>query len=60
MQREVDLKSMSDLELKAVGYDQVKVLQVTQANLAAIEQELKSRANRAVAVEGGEPESKQG
>lgn len=44
MEKQVDLKDLSDVELKALGYDQVKLLQITQANLSAIEQELKSRA----------------
>lgn len=39
----MDITKMTDEALKALGYDQVKLLQATQNNLALIEQELAKR-----------------
>jgi len=41
---QIDLQTLSESEIKALGYDQLKLLQVTQNNIAAIETELKRRA----------------
>jgi len=40
----IDLQTLTEPEIKALGYDQIKLLQVTQNNIAAIETELKRRA----------------
>ena len=40
----MDISTLSDTELKALGYEQVKLLQTTQHNLALIEQALANRA----------------
>jgi len=42
----MDITKMTEIELKALGYDQVKLLQATQNNLAMIEQELAKRATK--------------
>jgi len=39
----VDIKTLSITELKALGFDQLTLLNQTQRNLAMIEQELASR-----------------
>ena len=39
----MDLKALSETELKALGYEQMSLLQQTQQNLALINQELNSR-----------------
>ena len=39
----MDLTTMTDEALKALGYDQVKLLQATQNNIGLIEQELAKR-----------------
>lgn len=39
----MNISEMTDEQLKALGYDQVKLLQATQSNLALIEQELARR-----------------
>ena len=39
----MNIKEMTEAELKALGYDQVKLLNQTQNNLQLIEQELINR-----------------
>jgi hypothetical protein len=39
----MDITKLTDEALKAIGYEQVKLLQATQHNLAMIEQELAKR-----------------
>jgi hypothetical protein len=39
----MDITTMTDEQLKALGYEQVKMLQAAQNNLALIEQELNKR-----------------
>lgn len=39
----IDIKTLSEVELKALGYEQVKLLQSIQNNINAIEQELRTR-----------------
>ena len=39
----MDLSKLSEIELKALGYEQLTILQQTQQNLALINQELTSR-----------------
>jgi hypothetical protein len=39
----MDIKTLSITELKALGFDQLTLLNQTQRNLALIEQELASR-----------------
>lgn len=39
----MDITTMTDTELKALAYEQVKLLQHTQLNIQAIEQELAKR-----------------
>lgn len=39
----MDITKMTDEAIKALGYEQVKLLQATQHNLAMIEQELTKR-----------------
>jgi hypothetical protein len=47
MERQIDIKALSETELKALGYEQLRALQAIQGNLAAIEAELKSRERAA-------------
>jgi hypothetical protein len=42
----MDISTLTETELKAIAYDQVKLLQQTQVNIQAIEQELKKRAEQ--------------
>lgn len=44
MERQVDASQMTDIELKALAYEQVKLLQTAQHNVAKIEEELVRRA----------------
>jgi len=46
----MDISTLSDTELKALGYEQMRLLQTTQHNIAMIEQAL---ANRSVKQEIG-------
>jgi hypothetical protein len=39
----MDITKLTETELKALGYEQVKLLTATQNNLAMIEQELAKR-----------------
>lgn len=39
----MDITKMTDVEIKALAYDQVKLLNSTQHNLNLIEQELQKR-----------------
>ena len=39
----MDIATLTETELKALAYEQVKLLQATQHNLAMIEQELTKR-----------------
>jgi len=41
----MDIKALSITELKALGYDQMQLLNQTQRNLAMIEQELLTRVD---------------
>lgn len=41
----MDLKTLSVTELKALAYDQLALLEVTQQNIQLINKELKDRAN---------------
>jgi len=40
-----DIRVLSDQELKALGYEQVKLHQLTQNNILLIERELEKRAS---------------
>jgi hypothetical protein len=42
----MDITTLTETELKAIGFEQVKLLQAAQNNLALIEQELAKRQPR--------------
>jgi len=45
------LKDFTDLELKALAYDQIKNIEIAKANLANINQELDRRNNEKIKSE---------
>ena len=45
-QQPIDLSKMNVQELKALAYDQLVIFNQTQANIAAIEAEIKRRAEQ--------------
>ena len=45
MNTQIDFKKLSDIELKAFGYEQVAVLENANKNLQSISNELQSRFN---------------
>jgi len=47
----MDIKSMTETELKALAFDEMVKLQQTQHNLAIINQELQSRVKQAITSE---------
>lgn len=47
----MDIEKMTDVEIKALAYEQVKLLNSAQHNLNVIEQELKKRSEEKVKVE---------
>ena len=49
----MDLKELGNIELKALGFEQMKLLQQTQNNLMLIEQELQRREKE----DGGKDDS---
>jgi len=48
----MDITKLSETELKALAYEQVKLLQQAQQNLALIEQELKKKKVEDVVSDG--------
>ena len=43
MQKQIDLTTLSDIELKALAYEQMKLMEISRANIIAIEKELGNR-----------------
>lgn len=50
----MDITSMTTVELKALAYDQMKLLELTQNNLRVLAEEIRKREEQIIPVTNGE------
>jgi hypothetical protein len=51
MNETVDIKKLSDIEIKALAYDELARLEMCQNNLKVLNQELQSRNTRSTSLD---------
>lgn len=51
MNENVDIRKLSDIEIKALAYDELARLEISQTNLRILNQELQSRNSRSALPE---------